>query len=202
MSLDVQLTILRPDKSPAAGLPVRVVLGTAGDWQSPQAGTELLSGDDGAVHLTSAVVLESKRRQVPTNFFARMMASRETTRQVQVGVVLEYAGRPWLSVVSVDRRANGGSARIDPMRVFGRASDGRYTDDVPLHDGAWHKRLPSGKMASLPGFTVTSATLDPDSSAPDNSSWKLRVTLVQWEPHVIVPPTSVDAQRDEKPVRV
>lgn len=210
MSLDVQITVLRPDKSPASDIPIRMVLGTAGDWQSANAGADLVTGGDGAVHVTAPVVLESKRRQVPTNFFARMMASRETTRQVQVGVALEYAGRQWLSVISVDRRANGTSARIDPMRVFGRASDGRLTDDVPLHNGTWHKRLPSGKIASLPGFTVTSATLDPDSAAADNASWKLRVTLVQWEPHVMASGTSADdkrdvqrdAQRDEKSLRV
>jgi hypothetical protein len=71
------------------------------------------------------------------------------------------------------------------MRVYGRASDGRFTDDVPLHDGSWHKRLPSGVMASLPGFVITQATLDPESPAVDNAAWRLRVTLQQWEPHAL-----------------
>lgn len=181
----MQITVLHPDKSPAAGVPLRVILGTAADWQSPSAGEDMVTGDDGTVQLMLPVVLASLRRQVATNFVARLMASRETTRQVQVGVVMEYAGRPWLSAISVDRRANGSSLRLDPMRVYGRASDGRFTDDVPLTDGTWHKRLPSGKMASLPGFAVTSATLDPESAASDNAAWRLRVTLQQWEPHVV-----------------
>lgn len=202
VSLDVQITILRPDKSPAADVPIRVVLGTAGDWQSAQAGTELVTDDSGLVTLSAAVVLESKRRQVPSGFFARLMATRETTRQLQVAVSLEYAGRWWLSVISIDRRPNGASVRFDPMRVFGRASDGRYTDDVPLHDGTWHKRLLSGGIASLPGFTVASATLDPDSPAPDNASWTMRVSLVQWEPHVHGPSSPLDGRRLEKPSRV
>ncbi len=185
VSLAVQVTVLSPDKSLAAGVPIRVILGTAADWQSPSAGEEMVTAEDGTVQLTQPVVLAALRRQVATNFVARLMASRETTRQVQLGVVMEYAGRSWLSAITVDRRANGASLRLDPMRVYGRASDGRFTDDVPLHDGAWHKRLPSGKMASLPGFVVTSASLDPESAAPDNAAWRLRVTLLQWEPHVV-----------------
>lgn len=185
VSLDVQITVLHPDKSLAVGVPLRVILGTAADWQSPTAGEDVVTGDDGTVQRTLPVVLASLRRQVATNFVARLMASRETTRQVQLGVVMEYAGRSWLTAITVDRRANGTSLRLDPMRVYGRASDGRFTDDVPLHDGSWHKRLPSGKMASLPGFVVTTATLDPESPAADNAAWRLRVTLQQWEPHVM-----------------
>jgi hypothetical protein len=185
VTLDVQVTVLHPDKSLAAGVPLRVILGTAADWQSPLAGDEMVTGDDGTVHCTLPVVLASQRRQVATNFVARFMASRETTRQVQLGVVMEYAGRSWLSAITVDRRASGASLRLDPMRVYGRASDGRFTDDVPLHDGSWQKRLPSGTMASLPGFVITHATLDPESLAADNAAWRLRVTLQQWEPHVL-----------------
>lgn len=184
----MQITVLQPDRSLATGVPLRVILGTAADWQSPSAGEELVTGDDGTVQLTQPVVLASLRRQVATNFIARLTASRETTRQVQVGVVMEYAGRSWLSAITVDRRLSGASLRLDPMRVYGRASDGRFTDDVPLHDGSWHKRLPSGKMASLPGFVVTQATLDPESPAADNAAWRLRLTIQQWEPHVAATP--------------
>ena len=185
VTLDVQITVLHPDKSLAVGVPLRVILGTDADWQSPSAGEALVTAGDGAVQCTLPVVLASPRRQVTTNFVTRFMSSRETTRQVQLGVVMEYAGRSWLSAITVDRRASGASVRLDPMRVYGRASDGRFTDDVPLHDGAWRKRLPSGKMASLPGFAVTVATLDPESAAPDNAAWRLRVTLQQWEPYVV-----------------
>ena len=187
VSLDVQITVLHPDKSLAAGAPLRIILGTVADWQSPTAGEEVVTGDDGTVQRTLPVVLASLRRQVATNFIAKLMASRETTRQVQLGVVMEYAGRSWLTAITVDRRANGASVRLDPLRVFGRASDGRFTDDVPMNDGAWHKRLPSGKIASLPGFAVTSASLDPESPAADNAAWRLRVTLQQWEPYVVAP---------------
>lgn len=190
VSLDVQITVLHPDKSLAVGVPLRVILGSAADWQSPSAGEEMVTGGDGTVQLTQPVVLASLRRQVATNFIARLTASRETIRQVQLSVVMEYAGRLWLSAITVDRRANGASLRLDPMRVYGRASDGRFTDDVPLHDGSWNKRLPSGKMASLPGFVITQATLDPESAAADNAAWRLRVTLQQWEPHVAATPAS------------
>ena len=181
---DAGFRVYLVDKSPAVGVTLRVMLGTAADWQSPSAGEEMVTGEDGTVRLTLPVVLASQRREVATNFLARLMASRETTRQVQLGVVMEYAGRSWLSAITVDRRANGASLRLDPMRVYGRASDGRFTDDVPLHDGTWHKRLPNGKVAQLPGFAVTSATLDPESAAADNAAWRLRVTLQQWEPYV------------------
>ncbi len=180
MHLDVQVTVLHADKSPAAGVPLRFVLGTAGDWQAAAAGTPLVTAADGTAQLALPVVLEARRRKLPSNFFGNLMASPETTRQVQIGVELQWAGRPWLGTINVDRFADGTSARLDPMRVFGRATDGRFTDDVPLHDGTWHKRLPNGKLTALPGFTITALTLDPESTAPDNAAWRLNATITQW----------------------
>lgn len=178
--LDVQVTVLHSDKSPAAGVPLRLVLGTAGDWQAASAGITLVTADDGTVQHTQPVVLEARRRKLPSNFFANLLASPETTRQVQVGVELQWAGRPWLATINVDRFADGTSSRLDPMRVFGRATDGRFTDDVPLTNGTWHKRLPNGKLTALPGFGITALTLDPETAASDNAAWRLQMTVTQW----------------------
>ncbi len=185
VTLDVLLVVRQADKTPAAGVALRIVVGTAGDWQAAAAGSSAVSDNDGAMAVHSQVVLETRRRKLPSNFLATLLASRESTRYVQVGVALEYAGRQWLSVVGVDYFASGAVARLDPMRVFGRATDGRFTDDVPLHDGSWHKRLPSGIVTSLPGFTVTSCQFDPHSTADDNDHWTLKMAMQLWPAPVV-----------------
>ena len=122
---------------------------------------------------------------MPGNFFTTLLASRERTRHVQIAIEMEYAGRPWLSVLDVDRFANGTTARLDSMRVYGRATDGRFTDDVPLNDGTWRKRLNTGQVMTLPGFDVNSVSLDPDPDALDDVVWRLQLSLTRWPDPVL-----------------
>lgn len=185
VTLDVHVTVLSPDRTPAAGIPLRVVLGTALTWQAPDAGTALVTGDDGMVHVTGPLVLDDRRHKMPTNFFTSLVASRERTRHVQVAVELEYAGRPWLTAIDLDHFENGTSAQLEPMRVYGRAANGRFTDDIPLRDGARNARLPKGLVLPVPGFDVNAATLEPDASVPGGTRWRLKLTLTRWpEPKV------------------
>lgn len=183
--LYVQVTVRQPDRSLAVGIPLRVIVGTPPGWQLADAGTRCVTGDDGSCNLESPLVLEDRRRKLPSNFLSTLLASRERTRHLQVGLELEYAGRPWLTVIDADRFGNGTTAQLDPMRVYGRATDGRFTDDVPRNDGAWRKRLPSGQVMSLPGFDVTSVQLDPDPDVPNDALWRLLVGLTRWADPVL-----------------
>lgn len=174
-----------PDRTPAAGVPVRVVIGAALTWQAADAGERLVSGDDGSCHWRTSVLLDDQRHKLPTNFFTNLMASRERTRHLQVAIELEYAGRPWLTAIDIDRFENGTSAQLEPMRVFGRAANGRFTDDIPLREGTRHARLPKGIVTAVPGFDLTGATLDPDPAVPGGSHWVLRLALTRWPAPVV-----------------
>ncbi len=182
VQLDVHVAMLAPDKTPAAGVPVRVVVGSALTWQAADAGVCLVSGDDGTCAWQTSVQLDDHRHKLPTNFFTGLMASRERTRHVQVAIELEYAGRPWLTAIDIDRFENGTSVQLEPMRVFGRAANGRFTDDIPLREGNRHARLPKGVVTPVPGFDLSSVTLDPDPGVPSGSHWELRLTLTRWPP--------------------
>ncbi len=186
VTLDVLLTVRDADRSPAAGVPLRMVLGASASWQAPDAGVVRVTADDGTCHLLESFALDDRRRKMPSNWLSNLMASSERTRHLQLAVAMEYAGRPWLTAIDVDRFENGTSARLEPMRVFGRAANGRFTDDVPLIDGAWHARLPTGKVVSVPGFDVTSASIDPDTSVtPVGAQWTVRITLTRWPAPVL-----------------
>ncbi len=181
VTLDVLLTLREPDRSPASGVPMRIVLGAAANWQAPDAGIHRTTADDGTCHQVASFALDDRRRKLPTNFLSGLLASSERTRHVQIAVEMEYAGRHWLTAIDIDRFENGSSARLEPMRVFGRAANGRFTDDVPLINGAWNARLPTGKVVAVPGFDVTSASIDPDTSVtPVGAQWTVRLTLTRW----------------------
>jgi hypothetical protein len=178
--LDVQVTVLEPDKTPAAGVPVRLVLGSELTWQAAEEGERVVTAPDGTCRLESRVALDERRHKLPTNFFSSLMATRARTRHVQVAVELEYADRPWLTAINIDHFENGTSTQLEPMRVFGRAANGRFTDDIPLRDGTRQARLPKGVVMPVPGFDLSGVTLDPDASVPGDARWTLRMILTRW----------------------
>ncbi len=184
-TLYVVLSVKQPDRSAAVGVPVRVVIGSETGWQMSSAGTRCATDEEGVCRLELPLSLANRRRKMPGNFFTTLLASRERTQHVQVAIEVEYADRPWLSVIDVDRFADGTTARLEAMRVFGRATDGRFTDDVPFNDGTWRKRLSSGQVMTLPGFDVNSVALDPDPDALDDVVWRLQLTLTRWPDPVL-----------------
>lgn len=185
VTLDVHVTVQDPDRSAAIGLPVRIVIGAGTDWQNADAGVKCITDGEGACYARESIVLDDRRRKMPTNFFSSLMASRERTRHVQIAIEMEYADRPWLAAIDVDRFESGTSAQLDPWRVYGRASNGRFTDDIPLIDGAYRARLPRGVVLPVPGFDVQRIALDPDTGTPDGTRWTLRLSLNRWAAPVV-----------------
>ncbi|MEQ1694026.1 MAG: hypothetical protein ABMA00_22235 [Gemmatimonas sp.] len=180
ITLDVQITVLEPDKTPAVGIPLRVVLGAALTWQAADEGVRLVTNDSGTGHLQVPVLLDERRHKMPTNFFSSLVSSRERTRHLQIAIEMEWAGRAWLTAIDIDHFESGTSTQLDPMRVFGRAANGRFTDDIPLREGTRHARLPKGVVMPVPGFDLSGVTLDPDPSAPGATHWTLRLILTRW----------------------
>ena len=180
VTIDVQVTVLEPDKTPAAGIPLRVVLGASLTWQAADEGVRFVTGDNGIGSVQMAVALDDRRHKMPTNFFSNLVASRERTRHLQFALEFEYAGRPWLTAIEIDHFENGISTQLVPMRVYGRASNGRFTDDIPLREGTRHARLPKGLVLPVPGFDLSGLTLDPDPLVPGASHWTLRMILTRW----------------------
>ena len=179
-TLDVQITVLEPDKTPAVGIPLRVVLGAALTWQAADEGVRLVTNDSGTGHLQVPVLLDERRHKMPTNFFSSLVSSRERTRHLQIAIEMEWAGRPWLTAIDIDHFESGTSTQLDPMRVFGRAANGRFTDDIPLREGTRHARLPKGVVMPVPGFDLSGVTLDPDPSTAGATHWTLRMILTRW----------------------
>lgn len=180
VTIDVQITVLEPDKTPAIGVPLRVVLGSALTWQAAGEGARAVTDEHGMCNMRMSIALDDRRHKMPTNFFSSLVASRERTRHLQFALEFEYAGRPWLSAIEIDHFENGTSTQLTPMRVFGRASNGLFTDDIPLRDGTRHARLPKGLVLPVPGFDLSGLTLDPDPLVPGATHWTLRMILTRW----------------------
>jgi hypothetical protein len=185
VTLDVHVTVQDPDRSAAIGLPLRIVVGAGLGWQNADAGVRCLTDGEGACYARDSIVLDDRRRKLPTNFLSSLIASRERTRHVQIAIEMEYADRPWLAAIDIDRFENGTSAQLDLWRVYGRASNGVFTDDIPQIDGAFRARLPRGVVLPVPGFDVQRAALDPDTNVADGSHWILRLSLNRWPAPVV-----------------
>ena len=73
--LDVELKVTDHDYKPLAGVPVRLVFGLP-DWQSPDAGVKVVTGDDGIVKFTADAVIERRWSSVNVGFTPLRMPVR------------------------------------------------------------------------------------------------------------------------------
>lgn len=185
VAVEVQVTVLGADGAPVVGLPLRVVPGHTPAWQTPDAGAALVTNGAGVVRLAAQLVLEERRHKMPSNFFTSLVAPAERTRHIQIGVEMAYAGRPWLTAIDIDRFENGTSAQLQARRVFARAGNGHFTDAVPPRDGVHRATLSKGLVLSVPGFDVSAATLDPDTTQPGQVRWRLALVLRRWPEPVL-----------------
>lgn len=171
----VHFQLTAADGTPLAGAPVRLVLGTGPGWQGAQAGGRFVADSRGEIRFPANLALETRRRKLPTNFTTQLLSSAQETQHLTAAVELPYLGRPWLYVAAVDRFANGTSAQLDGLRVFGRDPQGGFTVAARMQDGAW---LLPGVDAPLrpPGHEVTRFVLEP---AGSGQSWKVILAFVR-----------------------
>src|SRR4051794_25678883 len=65
--VDVELKLTDKEYQPLPGVPLRVVLGTA-DWQSPNAGTRIVTAEDGTARFTTEGVIDRRWKFVNIGF--------------------------------------------------------------------------------------------------------------------------------------
>jgi hypothetical protein len=97
---------------------------------------------------------------MPTNFFTQAVSATQETVHLAIAVQLSYLGRPWLVVSEADHFANGTTAQLDGVRVYGLDAEGSFTVQATVRNGSW--QLPGIPWPlTTPGHLVARFAMTP-----------------------------------------
>jgi hypothetical protein len=176
-ALAVEFRLTDLDDRPLPGVPVRLVLGSAPDWQSAGAGHRFVTDDGGMHRLAAPVVLEEQWRQRPTNFLSSLVSRAQQTDHLRVAVELPYMTFAWLYALDVHRFRAGGEVLVEGFSVYTRDARGHFTTSAK-HDGrAWMMADLGGFALTHPGHEPGTVMLQPDPADPANRRWTLWIAF-------------------------
>ena len=133
MTLDVEFKLTDRNYQPLAGVPVRLVLGVA-DWQAPDAGVRIVTGDDGTANFTIQATIDRRWHWTNVGFTPIAVPSRvdhlaiaaelERVLPRQDGGETTYH---WLYTADVVRFRDGDCSTDGIDDIYEAAPDGRFT---------------------------------------------------------------------------
>lgn len=187
--LAVTVCVVTPDYQPIPATSGRMVF-CSGDWQAPEAGYRFVTGADGAAafHGKAAIVRRWTWQAVgftPISIpirthFLRIGIELETTMPVPPKDELQ-AFR-WLSLLDVDRWADGTCSGCGVRDVYSQDQQGRFTRRSPrrAYPGLqqpweWKPETIEGREISAPGYQESGTML-----SLDEGCWSLKITLKRW----------------------
>jgi len=197
--LDVELKVTDKDYHPLAGVPVRLVFGLP-DWEAPDAGIRVVTGDDGTVKFTTEAVIERRWSSSNIGFTPLRMPFRADHLRLAVELTFTVPKRDGgdadhhlLYTADIDRLPDGDCSTDDLDKVYEAGADGRFTKLVgsnaagPNFDG-----LIDGWRLSSAGYRMWNSMLEPAEAAAsgDNTApkaWKLQLGLMRYPKPVIKP---------------
>lgn len=169
--LEIQLGLLAPDSTALKETPVRLVLANAPGWQNPESGVRLRTDEKGIARWSTRGLIDRRHRKLPSNFFTQLAAPTQETFHFSVAAQLSYLGKEWLLVTELDCFADGTSAQLDGVRLYGQDSAGAFTVPVNQDARGWH--FPGLALpATTPGFQVARL-----GAVPSGSGWSVEWVL-------------------------
>jgi hypothetical protein len=176
-TLAVEFRLTDLDDRPLPGVPVRLVLGSAPDWQSAGAGHRFVTDEGGMHRMAVPVVLEEQWRKRPTNFLSSLASRAQQTDHLRVAVELPYMTFGWLYALDVHRFRGSGDVLLEGFSVYTRDARGQFTTKAK-HDGrAWMMADLGGAALTHPGHEPGTVMLEPDPADPGKRRWTLRITF-------------------------
>jgi len=175
LAVRFQLTDL--DYKAIANAPVRVVVGSNGDWQAASAGHAGVTDAQGQFLFADAGLVEPCKHKRPTNFVDSLFSRAEPAHHVQAAVELDYAGHRWLYVVQLYRFARGGDMLFSGLDVYCRDASGRFTQQARFKDHSWFMSDLNGLALSGPGHEPWDFRLEPSSDTRSANAWILTLAF-------------------------
>jgi hypothetical protein len=187
--LDVELKFTDEEYHPLAGEPVRLVFGLP-DWQAPDAGIRVVTGDDGTVKFTTQAVIERRWSSSNIGFTPFRMPFRADHLSLATELVFTVPRRDggdidhhFLYTADIDRLPDGDCSTDDLDKVYEAGPDGRFTKLVgsnaagPNFDG-----VIDGFRLGGAGYRMWNSMLEPAADTPSGvapKSWTLQLGLMR-----------------------
>lgn len=187
--LDVELKVTDEEYHPLAGVPVRLVFGLP-DWQAPDAGIRVVSGDDGTVKFTTEAVIERRWSSSNIGFTPFRMPFRAGHLSLAAELVFTVPRRDggdfdhhFLYTADIDRLPDGDCSTDDLDKVYEAGPDGRFSKLVgsnaagPNFDG-----VIDGFRLGGAGYRMWNSMLEPAADTPSGvapKSWTLQLGLMR-----------------------
>jgi hypothetical protein len=185
---------LTDDKyQPLPGVPVRLVFGSK-DWQAPDAGVRVVTGEDGTARLTVQAVIDRRWRSTNIGFTPLRMPYRADHVALAIELVFVTPRRGgddvvhrWLYTADIDRLPDGDCSTDDLDKVYAAGPDGAFTQFIgenaagPNFDG-----LVDGFRLSSAGYKLWEFMLTRPDSASQDKTWSLKLGLMRKPKPVLV----------------
>ncbi|MGY8664739.1 hypothetical protein Q3C01_20615 [Bradyrhizobium sp. UFLA05-109] len=192
--LDVELKLTDQDYQPLAGVPVRLVFGTA-DWQVPNSGTRVTTADDGTARFAAQAVIDRRWNFRNIGFTPFSMPFRAD--HLFLAAELEFAiprrdggdaVHRFLYTADIDRMPDGDCSTFDLDKVYEAGPDGRFTKLVgsnaagPNFDGM----IEGWKLGSA-GYRMWDYMLTPvKDELTGTRKWHLKLGLMRRPKPILV----------------
>jgi len=177
VTLAVEFGLTELDDRPLPGVPVRLVLGSAPDWQSAGAGHRFVTDDNGMHRMAAPVVLEEPWRKRPTNFLSSLASRAQQTDHLRVAVELPYMTFAWLYAVDVHRFRAGGDVLLEGFSVYTRDARRQFTTRAKDDGRGWMMADLGGLALTHPGHEPGTVMLQPDPADAANRRWTLQIAF-------------------------
>ncbi len=177
-TIEVSVQVVRRDRSPIVGLPVRVVVGTEKDARAPNAGARLVTDANGRVF--RSVRGNARKRSVTLdNVFVRHRMD-----SIDVGVEMKLLGRPALYWVELDSNRVG---TLGGMAAYVSGRSGRFDRQIkrhPKYSYLWaFPDDPNGRPLEGTGANLRLPSAESTTDANGARRWKIDFVLeTEWEP--------------------
>jgi len=131
--LDVEFKLTDIDYKPLPGVPLRLVLGAA-DWQAPDAGVRIVTGEDGTARFTTQAVVDRRWDFSNIGFTPLRMPFRPD--HIAVAAELPFAMpkkdaddiiHRWLYTADINRDPGGDCSTDDLDKVYEAGADGHFS---------------------------------------------------------------------------
>jgi hypothetical protein len=191
-SLDVEFKLTDDEYHPLAGVPVRLVFGTS-DWQAPDAGIRIVTGEDGTARFTTEAVVGRRWNFVNVGFTPFSMPFRADHLAVAAELAFVLPGRDggetthrWLYTADINRLPDGDCNTDDLDKVYAAGSDGRFTTLIGANAAGpnFSGRIDGWALGSA-GYKLSDFMLSRVDGA-DGKAWHLKLAIIRKPKPVVV----------------
>ena len=188
-TIQVHLKMTDEAYHPLPGVPARIVLG-AKDWQSPDAGTRVVSDEKGEAVFTTTSIIDKRIvwENVGSTPFSLPMRVSHLALAAELETVLpqkngDDVSHHWLYTADIHLYKGGDCSTDGLTKIYEAGKDGRFT--ARLGEGVGHNFQANLGGLVLSGMRYKMWNYMLSKPAADTQPWTLELGLMRLPPPVI-----------------